>query len=201
MKRIVGKLTYANIISSICLFLLLGTGAAFGARNLINGSKIKPHTITSKQIKKRSLKPSSFAKLPKGPRGATGPAGIYPEQLTSGKTLSRPFGTSDFATAANQYQYEAITFPIPLASAPTPVFLGVGDPPNSNCPGSPEAPQALPGYLCFYESASDGGSIIIFDPVGVGTPGTSGKAGTLLRMAATAAGSYSTRGYWAVTAP
>ena len=34
MRRLAGKLTYANVISTICLFLLLGGGAAFAASQI-----------------------------------------------------------------------------------------------------------------------------------------------------------------------
>lgn len=76
MKRIRSKLTYANVISTLCLFLVLGTGAAFGAKKLLDGSKIKPHSITAKQIKNKSLTAALFkGSLPSGSTGATGATG------------------------------------------------------------------------------------------------------------------------------
>jgi hypothetical protein len=76
MKRLRGKLTYANVISTVCLFLLLGGGAAFAATQLPKNS------VGSKQIKKEAVTPaklSTAAKAtltgPKGATGATGPAG------------------------------------------------------------------------------------------------------------------------------
>jgi hypothetical protein len=76
MKRLRGKLSYANVISTICLFLVLGGGAAFAATQLPKNS------VGSKQIKKEAVTPaklSTAAKAtltgPKGPQGATGPGG------------------------------------------------------------------------------------------------------------------------------
>jgi hypothetical protein len=76
MKRFRAKLTYANVISTICLFLVLGGGAAFAATQLPKNS------VGSKQIKKEAVTPaklSTAAKAtltgPKGPQGATGPKG------------------------------------------------------------------------------------------------------------------------------
>ena len=76
MQGIRARLTYANVVSTICLFLVLGTGAALGAKKLIDGSKIKPHSITGKQIKNKSLSAGVFqGGLPAGPAGPAGPPG------------------------------------------------------------------------------------------------------------------------------
>jgi hypothetical protein len=49
MKRASSGLTYANVISTICLFLLLGGGAAFAA------SQLGKNSVGSKQLKKNSV--------------------------------------------------------------------------------------------------------------------------------------------------
>ncbi len=82
MRSIRRHLSYANVAATLCLVLVLGTGVAVAGKNLIPGSKIKPHTITGKQVKKGSL-PASVLKGglvagatgPQGPQGATGPTG------------------------------------------------------------------------------------------------------------------------------
>ena len=56
------KLTYANVMSTICLFLLLGGGAAFAA------SQLGKNSVGSKQIKKNSV---TTAKIKNG--AVTGP--------------------------------------------------------------------------------------------------------------------------------
>ena len=81
------KLTYANVVATIALFLALTTGGAWAASKMISGNKIKPHTITGKQIKKRSLPLKVLrGKLPAGPKGPTGSPGIAGSNGTNGAT-------------------------------------------------------------------------------------------------------------------
>ncbi len=56
-RKIRSKLTYANVISTLCLFLLLGGGAAFAA------AKLAKNSVGSKQLKKNAV---SAAKIKKG---------------------------------------------------------------------------------------------------------------------------------------
>lgn len=48
-------LTYANVMSTIAVFVALGGVSAYAAPKLINGKKIKKGTIQSKQVKDGSL--------------------------------------------------------------------------------------------------------------------------------------------------
>lgn len=57
MKKLGGTLTYANVVSTICLFLLLGGGAAFAA------SKLAKNSVGSKQLKAKAV---TSAKLKNG---------------------------------------------------------------------------------------------------------------------------------------
>jgi hypothetical protein len=91
-------LTYANVVSTLCLFLVLGGGAFAAARitgrDIVNGSvgsadlrnngvrgrDIRNGTIRSRDVKDKSLLSSDFSpgSLPAGAtgaRGATGPRG------------------------------------------------------------------------------------------------------------------------------
>jgi hypothetical protein len=81
MKKMQGKLTYANVVSSLCLFLLLG-GGAYAATQLPKNS------IGAEQIKKGSITPaklSSSAKAAlKGAPGATGATGATGPQGPKG---------------------------------------------------------------------------------------------------------------------
>lgn len=71
------KLTYANVVATIALFAAVTTGGAWAANKLISGQKIKPHTITGKQIKNGSLPLKKLrGKLPAGPQGPAGTAGV-----------------------------------------------------------------------------------------------------------------------------
>jgi hypothetical protein len=73
-----------TVIAVVALFIAIG-GTATAASGLINGNKIKPGTISARQIKnkaitKAKLAPATVKSLrgargPAGPAGATGPAG------------------------------------------------------------------------------------------------------------------------------
>jgi hypothetical protein len=49
------RLTYANVMSTIAMFLALGGGAVMAKQTLLNGKRIKPGTIPANRIKKHSL--------------------------------------------------------------------------------------------------------------------------------------------------
>lgn len=71
-----GWLSYANVMSSLAVFLLMAGGSAYAAGK-IRGSQIAKGTITGANIKSRSLLETNFKKgqLPRGLPGAQGPAG------------------------------------------------------------------------------------------------------------------------------
>ena len=76
ISRLERRMTYANVVSSLCLFLVLAGGSAFAATQ-ITGAQIASNAITSAKVKNGSLLKVDFksGQLPKGPRGLTGPAG------------------------------------------------------------------------------------------------------------------------------
>ena len=69
MKKASERLTYSNVVSSICLFLLLSGVTAFAAvqlgknsvgskqlkKNSVTGAKVKNHSLTGKDIKLSKL--------------------------------------------------------------------------------------------------------------------------------------------------
>jgi hypothetical protein len=83
MRALRSKLTYANVISTVCLFLLLGGGAAVAAtqlgKNSIGTKQIKNGAITGAKIKKASIEATKLTALAisslKGQKGAKGAAG------------------------------------------------------------------------------------------------------------------------------
>ena len=91
MKQIRKRLTYANVMSSIAVFLVLGGGAAIAAgqlgknsvgskqlkKNAVTTAKIKKGAVTGAKVKPGSLKASNFAagQLPAGPKGDKGATG------------------------------------------------------------------------------------------------------------------------------
>ncbi len=87
MKRLRGRLTYSNVISTIALFLVLAGGTAFAAKeallpkNSVGTKQLKPGAVTPAK-----LDPASMAALtgPAGPRGSTGDTGPMGERGPQG---------------------------------------------------------------------------------------------------------------------
>jgi hypothetical protein len=86
---------------------------------------------------------------PVGPQGATGPAGPLLDTLPSGRTLTGVYSAGGYAQAAT-YPLVPISFSLPLATAPEPVYLPPNAAPTDDCPGTPLNPSAAPGMLCVY---------------------------------------------------
>ncbi len=80
MKRLAEKLTFANVMSVIAVFIAL-SGAAIAATQLPNNSvgtkQLKANAVNSAKVKDFSLQANDFAKgsLPAGAPGPTGPIG------------------------------------------------------------------------------------------------------------------------------
>jgi hypothetical protein len=81
LKQIGKRLTYANVMSTIAVFLLIGGGAAFAAsklpKNSVGGKQLRNNAVTSPKVKDHSLLAKDFkaGQLPKGPKGLTGAQG------------------------------------------------------------------------------------------------------------------------------
>src|SRR5690349_10416166 len=69
---------YANITSSLALFIALG-GTGYAAlklpKNSVHAKQIAAGAVRSAEVKNHSLKPIDFAKLPTGPKGDKGDKG------------------------------------------------------------------------------------------------------------------------------
>ena len=77
MKRLATHLTYANVVSTLCLFVLLGGGAWAAtkiAKNSVGSKQIKDGQVKSRDVKDDSLTGADVneSKLTLPP-GATGP--------------------------------------------------------------------------------------------------------------------------------
>lgn len=80
-------MTYANVVASLCLFLLIGGGTAFAA------SHLSANSVGAKQLKKGAVTPAKLSKGAKevligapgaqGPGGLVGPAGAAGSPVTS----------------------------------------------------------------------------------------------------------------------
>jgi hypothetical protein len=168
LSKLRTRLTYSNVVSTLCLFILLG-GSAYAAvtitgKNVKNssltGKDVKNSSLTSSDVKNRSLLARDFktGQLKAGPKGDAGapgqkgtpgdPAALL-STLPSGRTLRGGFGggsgaaTSDIAEAS-------IPFSLPLADNVTPVVVQEGGAPPANCPGTVGNPQANAGFLCVF---------------------------------------------------
>jgi hypothetical protein len=142
---------------------------------------------------------------PQGPKGETGPKGEngkdgtigFTETLPSGKTLK---GMWSFTTATEPsfkatFGETAVSFVIPLASAPATHYLKAGEQETPACPGTAAEPKAEPGSLCVYAAAERDVST---NPIGVGQVTTFGFRLTLSAGSAEPGGI--ALGSWAVTA-
>ena len=188
------RLTYANVVATLALFIALG-GGAYAAMQLPKNS------VGTKQIKKGAVTPaklsgcarSSFKGVqgqvgPQGPRGEPGPPGSGGSAggiLASGQSESGTWG----AGYSSSGEYIAINFAPPLAEKLPEAnlhFMGAETSPSCAGPG-----HAASGHLCVYgggglpfgnfqEPASFGVTMYMFTP----STSTTGGFGT-----------------WTVTAP
>jgi hypothetical protein len=104
MHRITSRLTYANVIATLALFLVLAGGTAFAA------SQFGKETIGGRALKKESIGPAKLSKAakktlqgPAGPKGATGATGATGSQgpAGDGKLFSFSGGALGITGAAN----------------------------------------------------------------------------------------------------
>ncbi len=107
MRTLRDKLTYANVISTLCLFMLLGGGAYAASqlpKNSVGAKQIRNGSITGKEIKDGSIDGSKLAvrRAPappvrrrglRGPAGRTGPQGVQGAQGPQGTTNSGAYAT------------------------------------------------------------------------------------------------------------
>jgi hypothetical protein len=220
MKKHRPRLTYANVVATLALFLALCGGAAFAAsrlpKNSVGSAQLKKGAVTGAKVKKHSLLASSF-KAGQAPKGPAGPRGAQGEQgkpgpagspwtaggtLPSGATLKGTFVVMDTASAENERFGAAISFGIPLASQPTQHFIAAGTSAPGVCPGDATTPLAAPGQLCVYESKHVNIDGTLEDPVTGLTGGpTATPYGAGVAGYSKGAGIVFDGGTWAVTAP
>jgi hypothetical protein len=200
-------------------------------KNAVSGSQVKNSSLTGSDIKDKSLTAADFTGSVSGPQGAAGaqgptgaqgatgaqgpagdigPAGPLLETVPPGKTLRGTFGMYGHGDVNNGLETasESVSFPIPLASAPSVKVVQNGTasaPPE--CPGTAATPQAAPGWLCIYENREQnqrsGGYPQATAPGSAVSPSAS-RYGATLFVQGQAAGTdwfFWSEGTWAVTAP
>jgi hypothetical protein len=190
-----GRLSPASVISCLALFIALAGGTAYGAKHyLISSTKqIKPSV-------RKALRGKTGPRGATGVTGATGATGSVGTLLPSGKTQTGTYFAAGTATAIGDLAASPISFPVPLASSPTPTIVAPGTT-TASCSGSVSAPSAAPGALCVYVGAQPNvGESSIYDPYG--DPGdTTSPYGAGIIVDSTGSGNFSSVGTWAVTAP
>jgi hypothetical protein len=90
MQKLRPRLTYANVIATLALFLALGGGAAYAASNLgrnsVGSKQLKAGAVTGAKVKDGSLSATDFAsgQVPRGERGPAGDRGAQGERGVPG---------------------------------------------------------------------------------------------------------------------
>lgn len=132
---------------------------------------------------------------------ATADSAPLPATLPSGQTLTGAYGMIGKAGGGDRIG-TAISFAIPLASAPSAHLIEKNATPPAQCPGTPADPAALPGNLCIYESVRTNISSVGYeDPLtGYTGEGVRPFGAEVVGFAATN-NNYDDSGSWAVTAP
>jgi hypothetical protein len=206
MDRLRGHLTYANVVSTICLFLVLGGGAAFAVTTVL-----PKDSVGTKQLKKGAVTPvklsaASKATLvgpqgPRGPEGLRGPVGPQgetglPSTLPSGKTEKGSYGfaSTRFEGGAVFSPGFQVSYPIPLSFSPIVNFIKEEGASTANCPGDVSNPTATAGNLCIYAGREDEGVSIENVPA-------AGRFGFLMFSEAEQGQNFEEYGTWAVKAP
>jgi hypothetical protein len=80
MHRIPGTFRYANVLSTLCLVLLLGCGTAYAAsqllpKNSVGTAQIKNGAVTPAKLSPAAKQSVTGATGPQGPKGEPGPKG------------------------------------------------------------------------------------------------------------------------------
>ncbi len=213
-KTLRGRLSYANVISTLCLFLLIGGGTALaagqlaknsvGTKQLKNGAVTPPKLSASAKATLTGAQGAAGKEGPPGPKGGNATATGLPTTLSSGAGESGLFTAQASwptpASAGSIATFAVISFPIPLASAPTPTYVEIGET-TPSCAGTPDAPTATAGHLCLYEGDSPGTAFNSFDD-GVHDVAGASRFGTAALFVNDGLGNVAQAyGSWAVTAP
>jgi hypothetical protein len=106
MKRFRGRLTYSNVIATLCLILLIGGGTAYAAtqlpRNSVGSAQLKKGAVTPAKLSGGAKAALIAPQGNEGPRGATGPQGPKGDAGDKGEKGDRGAGgPSNAITKAN----------------------------------------------------------------------------------------------------
>jgi hypothetical protein len=113
--------TYANVMSTIALFIALGGTSYAVARNSIGTAQLKNNAVTSGKVRNHSLTATDLASSVlssgrRGPRGAAGPAGGTGPRGPSDGFVDTGTITKPVSTSANVYTNVARLADLPAGS-------------------------------------------------------------------------------------
>jgi len=93
VRRVHGELTYANVVSTVALFLVLGGGAAYAAAHLAKNSvgtkQLKQTSVTTSKIKNAAVTSEKLAS------GSVGAAQLQANSITGGNVQAGSLTGSD----------------------------------------------------------------------------------------------------------
>ncbi|MBS1889101.1 MAG: collagen-like protein [Actinobacteria bacterium] len=109
MKHLRSKLTYANVVASLALFVALAGGTAFAATQLgkesVGTRQLTKEAVTPSKLSKKSKATLTGPQGPKGDTGAQGPRGERGEAGAPGSAVAfariEANGTLDVAASKN----------------------------------------------------------------------------------------------------
>jgi hypothetical protein len=211
MKHLLSKLTYANVMATIAVFVALG-GAGYAAtqlpKNSVGTEQLKKGAVTATKLSKAARATLAGDADPQGKESPRGPEGVPGKNVAAMPLPSKATETGVFAaaaggetTVAGQLMTAVVQFvqplPMPVESRHV-ITLKQNESSAQHCPGEG---QAAPGYFCAYVSYELGASFFSpFENPATGGDGT-GVDGTNAFVKTTAQGTGAIGGTWAVTAP
>jgi hypothetical protein len=212
MKRVLGNLTYANVMATVAVFIALG-GASYAAiklpRNSVGAKQLKAGAVTPAKLNQASRSALVGPAGAPGPQGPAGPAGHAGADLTGTKPLAPgETQTGSFSAIAGEpsgttsrFMALSVSFPRPLASpldGKHVVFLKTTERSAPHCPG---VGQAEPGFFCAYAGVEQKATLSFnFEDPETGFGGTS-RFGAVAFAQTTTKEQGDISGSWAVTAP
>jgi len=108
------QLSYANVMSTIAVFIALGGTSYAVVRNSVGNSQLRSNAVTSAKVKDRSLRTSDLSPSARvgsrGPRGLQGPTG--PQGAPGGTTLPESWKGISLAAGWANYgaEYDGAAF-------------------------------------------------------------------------------------------
>lgn len=161
-KRLRGKLTYANVVSSLCLFLLLGGGAAVAAglaKNSVGTRQLKKNAVTTVKVKNGAITEAKIAK------GAVSASKIADGSLTGAQIDASTLGTVPSAQTATT----ASTANVAKSLTPSEPWHVVGAPGEPKFLGTWFSSGTSYGPVAFYKDQT--GIVHLKGPAGNAAPG------------------------------